>query len=468
MGAVPSLRTEKWKNLSALDRSFLVAESRDVMMHVGGLLEFSPTRWAVSEDQLREELASGPEVQLPWNVRLSHPDLLKSPVQAWLPDAGFELDYHVRRLALPSPGDERELGMLVSRLHSTPLDFHRPPWEVNFIEGLRSDRLAIYLKIHHSLLDGYTGMRMLSRSLSTDPTDRRTPLFFTIPPERARKEQGERGDEPVPTLEALLGAARDQVGVAKDISRALVDVVRRRRAGENGRILSLQAPRSILNQRITCSRRLATQQLSLERVKTIACSSAGTVNDVMLAICSVALRRFLLEQGELPDRPLIALVPVNVRPKDDPGGGNAVGAILATLATDKEDPRSALDAIIASTTRGKTQLQGMSGNAIVQYSALVLAPMILSFLPGAAGRVRPAFNVVISNVPGPQMPLYFRGWRLDESYPLSIPFHGYGLNITVQSYAGLLNFGIIGCRDTLPHLQRLAVYSAEALEALGR
>jgi hypothetical protein len=160
------------------------------------------------------------------------------------------------------------------------------------------------------------------------------------------------------------------------------------------------------------------------------------------------------------------MVPVNVRPKDDPGGGNAVGAILASLATDETDPEKAMAAIIASTRRAKAQLQGMSKSAIIQYSGLILAPLMLAFVPGAVGRIRPAFNVVISNVPGPEEPLYFRGWRLDASYPLSIPFHGYGLNITVQSYAGSLNFGFTGCRDT--HLQRLAVHAGESVDELER
>jgi diacylglycerol O-acyltransferase / wax synthase len=186
-------------------------------------------------------------------------------------------------------------------------------------------------------------------------------------------------------------------------------------------------------------------------------------------VCS-ALRRFLDEQDMLPEKPLIAMVPVNIRPKDDPGGsGNAVGAILATLATNEASPKKRIASIIASTKRAKEQLQGMSKNAIMQYSGLVIAPLMLSFLvPAAAGRTRPAFNVVISNVPGPDQHLYLRGWRLDATYPLSIPFHGYALNITVNSYAGCLNFGFTGCRDTLPHLQRLAVYAGEALDELER
>ena len=162
------------------------------------------------------------------------------------------------------------------------------------------------------------------------------------------------------------------------------------------------------------------------------------------------------------------MLPVNVRPKDDPGGGNAVSAILASLATDIADPVARLEAIIASTKRAKDQLSGMSKSAIQQYGSLLLTPALLSQIPGAVGRVRPAFNLVISNVPGPEAPLYFRGWRAEALYPLSIPFHGYSLNITVNGYAGTLNFGFIGCRDALPHLQRLAVYSAEALEELEK
>ena len=185
------------------------------------------------------------------------------------------------------------------------------------------------------------------------------------------------------------------------------------------------------------------------------------------AISVISAVEGLKALSPLPDKSLIAMVPVNIRPKDDPGGsGNAIGAILATLGTDIREPKQRLETIVATTRRAKEQLQGMSKNAILQYSAIAMTPMMLSFIPGAAGRVRPAFNVVVSNVPGPETPLYFRGWKLDEMYPLSIPFHGYGLNITVQSYAGSLGFGFIGCRDTLPHLQRLAIYSRDVLEEL--
>lgn len=452
------------KSLNALDRTFLAGESRESMMHVGALMPFAPPKGGAREFQreLLEELRRDLVVESPWNLKLRHPEMLTSPLQAWVDDRRFDLEYHVRRSALPSPGDERELGVLVSRLHSHSIDFHRPPWETHFIEGLEGDRFAIYFKVHHSFVDGFTGIRILTRSLSTDPNERDTPMFFSRPPPAREAREDDLG----PTVDSFLAALREQLGAAKGIGRAIMNVARAARAHDDLLVSPMQAPKSLFNQRITRNRRFATQQYPVDRLKQVAKASGGTLNDVVLALCSSALRRFLLDQGALPDEALTAMIPVNVRPKNDPGGGNAVGAILATLATNVADPKRRLDTIIASTSRAKEQLQGMSKNAIMQYGALLMAPLLLSAVPSAVSRVRPAFNVVISNVPGPEKPLYFRGWRLEATYPLSIPFHGYALNITVQSYAGTLNFGFTGCRDAVPHLQRLAVYSGEALAEL--
>ena len=453
--------------LNPLDRAFLAGESRESMMHVGALLRFTPPPEGPRDfhRQLMEELRHDAPVYPPWNLRLRHPDLLSSPLQAWVPDTSFDLEYHVRRSALPTPGGERELGILVSRLYSNPIDFHRPPWEVHLIEGLEGDRFAIYFKVHHSLVDGFTGQRMLARSLSSSPDDRNTLMFFSVPPP-PRESKDDANAEVLPTWDALLHSLRAQVNVTRDVGRALLNVVRSTRAHDGNLVSPLQAPKSMLNQRISRSRRFATQSFEADRLRRLAKRAGGTLNDVVLALLASALRRFLLEQDALPDKTLTAMLPVNVRPKDDPGGGNAVGAILASLATDIADPSARLDAIIASTTHAKEQLQGMSKNAIMQYGALLIAPILLSMIPGAAGRVRPAFNVVVSNVPGPETPLYFRGWKLEATYPVSIPFHGHALNITVGGYAGRLGFGFIGCRDAIPHLQRLAVYSGDALEEL--
>lgn len=458
------------KRLNPLDWTFLAGESGETMMMVGALMPFSPPPDA-DESLLRrlmDEVRADARACPPWNYKLRFPNLLAHPLQRWVEDDHFDVEYHIRRSALPSPGDERELGILVSRLHSNRLDFQRPPWEVHFIEGLEGGRFAIYFKVHHALVDGYTGIRLLSNSLSSSPDEHDTPMFFSIA-QKARTAKADKAPRE-PTLDLLMRLAREQVDTSQTITRALKDTVMGAWKPEKARDPALkapmQAPKSILNQKISRNRRFATQQFSLERLKRVAKAHGGTLNDLVLALCATALRRLLGELDALPAEPLTAMLPVNVRPKDDPGGGNAVGAIIASLATDIAEPQARFRAIIASTAAAKAQLAGMTRNGILQYGALLMAPLLLARVPGTVGRIRPAFNLVISNVPGPTRPLYFRGFKLDAYYPLSIPMHGYGLNITVVSYGDQLNFGFIGCRDGLPHLQRLAVYSKAALDEL--
>lgn len=457
---------------------FLYGESREQMMHVAGMMPFTPAPDS-SPDHLRElmnELRAGAAVYPPWNLKLRSPDLLWNPLQAWIEEPHVDLEYHVRRSALPSPGDERELGILVSRLHGHHVDFHRPPWEMHLIEGLERGRFALYVKIHHALVDGYSAMQILINGLSPDPDDRERPLFFAIPPKPRAPRPVRREQPEQPASEAgddsgqgginypeLLAAVREQYGASKSVARALLNIVQSSRAGNHELVSPLEAPRCVLNARISKSRRFATQALPLDRMRAVAKAANGTLNDVVLAVSGASLRTYLLEQNALPAQPLVAMLPVAVRARDDFGGGNAVGAILATLATDIDDPAARIARIVMSTTRAKQQLQGMSKAAILQYSALLTAPSMLQMIPSTAGHLRPTFNVVISNVPGPERPLYFRGARLEASYPMSIPVHGQALNITCNSYAGMVCFGFTGCRDTVPHLQRLAVHCREAL-----
>jgi WS/DGAT/MGAT family acyltransferase len=322
-------------------------------------------------------------------------------------------------------------------------------------------------------------MKLLTGALSTDADDRDTPLFFTVPP-RGRRTGGGSGsgpraavDGPVPgsglwtTLDGAVRGIVGGAGSAAELGKALTRLATR----HSPLVGSLEAPHTILNRRITRNRRFATQQYSVSRLKELAAAADATLNDVVLAVCGGGLRTYLRERDALPGKPLIAFLPVNVRPQDDPGGGVAVGAILATLGTDIDDPVARLAAVAGSTREGKRQLSGMTPQAMIAYSAALLAPALLQSI-GAAVKLPNllphTFNVVLSNVPGPREPLYFRGARMDSSYPLSIPFHGVALNITVQSYADTLNFGFIGCRDTVPQLQRLAVQTGDALAALEK
>lgn len=463
--------------LGLQDLIFIYGETSSSKMHVAGLLPFTPPADA-PRDYLRQMVdeARRQEVFAPWNRKLATPRLQFSPVHNWVTDKDFDFDYHVRRSALASPGDERELGILVSRLHSNHLDLTRPPWEIHVIEGLEGGRFALYLKIHHALVDGYSAMRMLARSMSTDPESRDTRMFFNVaPPQRPPRPAGSGSSNPLTaTLRALGGvgsAVAGGVSSAVDLTTALVNT-QVRRDGDYGQIAgSVSAPHSILNARISRNRRFATQQYEFDRLKALGSQHGATINDVALAIIGGGLRRFLTDFDKLPDRSLIAFLPVNVRPKGDEGGGNAVGAILAPMGTDIEDPVDRLEAITAATRASKAQLQTMSPAMIIAYTAALLAPAG-GQIAGALTGVQPpwpyTFNLCVSNVPGPREPLYFNGSRLEATYPVSIPIHGMALNITLQSYADTMNFGFVGCRDAIPHLQRLAVYTGDALGELEK
>ncbi len=452
-----------------LDAIFLMGETPETLMHVASLIHFTfpPGEEGTFLPRLMDDFRAA-TFEEPWTLRLQTRSLMHQPVHRWVVDDAFDVDYHVRHSALPSPGGERELGVLVSRLHSNALDFRRPPWEMHVIEGLEGGRgFAIYTKIHHSLVDGYTGMRILQRGLSPDPDDREHPFFFSLfKPPRAPRET-----DPVGDVTSIVRGLADSVGAFPSVVRALVDTQLRRGRTSTRAVTSYQAPSSILNSRVGRARRFATQEFELERLRAVARARGATLNDVLMAICAGGLRRFLTDLDALPERPLIAFVPVNVRAQDSHGGGNAVGATLVSLATDLEDPLARLTAITASARAAKARMRGMSADSVIAYSALLLAPaamQVVKAMSGIPGPVPQTLNVCISNVPGPKEHLYLRGARLDSTYPVSIPGHSMALNITAHSYAGMLDVGFVGDRDALPHLQRLAVHTGEALDELER
>ncbi|GAA4399273.1 wax ester/triacylglycerol synthase family O-acyltransferase [Fodinibacter luteus] len=455
---------------SPLDAIFLMGETPETLMHVASLLYFTYPEGETRSTFLRRlitDLRAAP-IEEPWRFRLQTRMFMRQPVHRWVEDDGFDIDYHVRHSALPSPGGERELGVLVSRLHSNQLDFRRPPWEMHVIEGLGGNRFAIYTKIHHSLVDGFTGMRILQRGLSPDPADRDHPFFFSTrkPP---RPEGARHEVDPVGDVASILRSLTSSVGSTPAVLRTFVETQLRRGRTPTKAITSYQAPDSILNSRTGRSRRFATQEYDLTRLRAIAKARGATLNDVLMAICAGGLRRWLDDQAALPERPLIAFIPVNVRAPESEGGGNAVGATLVSLATDLDDPLARLSAVTASSRAAKARMRGMSADAVMAYSALLLAPAALQVVKAMSGIPAPVphtLNICISNVPGPKEHLHLRGARMEATYPISIPGHSMALNITAHSYAGRLDLGFIGDREALPHLQRLAVRTGEALEEL--
>jgi WS/DGAT/MGAT family acyltransferase len=454
------------KRVSPQDAAWLVLESRDTPMHVGGLFEFtlpadaSPDYLGQQFERLRESHAIPP----PWSLKLVEGPLIGPRLPLMREDRDIDLDYHVRHSALPHPGGQRELGILVSRLHSHQLDLHRPLWEAHLIEGLEGNRFALYVKMHHSLIDGVSGMRLILRALSTDPEERGMQAFWTVGAGTRSRRQDEGGPGP---LRRALGAAGDSATALAGLGRAALDLGR---AAIDDRPLHApyRVPQSVLGGHLAGQRRFATQQYDLRLIKALAKAAECTLNDIVLYLSGTALRRYMAEHGRIPDRPLTAGIPVNLRGADDESTGTAIGMMIAELGTNVPDPRERLQAIKRSTSEAKRHLRELPAEARTSYAILINGPYILGLLAGLGGRAPIPFSIGISNVPGPSEPLYFNGSRLDAVFPLSLLLHGNALNITCVSYAGTLDFGFTGARDSLPHLQRLAIYMGEAVEEIER
>ena len=453
--------------LNPTDSAFLWMETRHQPMHVAGLNLYTPPPGAGADFVSRLLARWGKQLQAqpPFNLR----PVLRLGMWHWEEDQEFELDYHLRHLALPHPGRIRELLVMVSRLHGNLMDRNRPLWEAYVIEGLPDGRFATYIKIHHALVDGVTGARMMASALSPSARGQKPPLWaqkLDVHPASRSKAK------PAPGLLQQIGdVARAGREILPGIGAGLMDMLR---AGagvvEADGALPFQAPPSPFNVEISGSRRFAAQSYSLTRLRAIGQASGATVNDVTLAICAGALRMYLLAQKKLPKKPLIAMVPVSLHGETD-AGGNQVTLLLANLATHVEDPLARLQAIVHSTTQAKQRLARMPRLQKMAHGMTTIAPLGLGIVTGSA-RKRPVFNVVISNVPGPRQTLYLNGARLDEVYPVSIATHYLALNITISGYGDRLGFGYTACRRSVPALQRMLDYTdtsiAELEQAVSR
>ncbi len=447
------------KPLSPTDAMFLWLEGRRQPMHVAGLQLYTPPAGAGFDfvQRLVEAWRDHTAPESPFDVRpqfrLGH--------WFWEPDREFELEYHVRHSALPRPGRIRELLSLVSRLHGALMDRTRPLWELHLIEGLADGRLAMYVKVHHALLDGVASMRLLQSVLSEDPTERRPPIWAQK--RRVRASTTTETPSPAPMPGIIERALRAGSEIMPGVGSGIRELVRTATLGEAD-AQPFHAPPTMFNVRISGSRRFAAQSYQLERFKQLGKASGATINDVTLAVCAGALRRYLLSHDALPERPLIAMVPVSVRAAESEGG-NQVSILLANLATHLSDPVERLQRIVESTRLAKDRLAKMSRLERIAHAAAMSAPMGASMVTGHARR-RPIYNVVISNVPGPQQPLFLNGMRLDETYPVSIPIDYLALNITITGYAGQLGFGYVACRRSVPALQRMLDWTDDALAEL--
>ena len=447
------------------DSMFLVPESREQPMHVGGLqvLELPEGADDTFVSDLYQQAIAVEEVS-PLFRRRPRRSVTTGGQWSWVEDDDLDLEHHVRHSALPRPGRVRELLALTSRLHSTLLDRKRPLWEAHVIEGLDGGRFAVYSKQHHALMDGISALRLLQRSMSPD-ADAVLPMPFAMRSQRPpRRDDGGLLGAPVAAAKAAVQLGVDAVTITPALLKIVEKTLRQQRLALPG-----QAPKTMLNVSISGSRRFAADGWDLERIRGVGKKAGATVNDVLLAMCSGALRQYLLDLDALPDAPLVAMTPVSLRADedDDDRASNATGIILCNLATDLADPAARLAAVRESMLHGKDVLSGLDQVQITALSAVALMPIALNaFLP--LHKVTNAYNLVISNVPGPQETLYFNGAKLQGLYPLSIPTHGQALNITVTSYAGQLQFGLTGDRRALPSLQRLLGHLEDSLSDLEK
>lgn len=462
------------RRIELSDAAFLFAEKRETPMHVGGVTLYTlPKGVSVQEfvGNLAMDGLGADDFREPFGEFVTTGRAGPLGPLYWEKDQNIDMDYHVRHSALPSPGRFRELFALVSRLHSTLLDRNRPLWEIHLIEGLQNDQLAVYMKMHHAAIDGVASMQLTQSVSSADPDFRIYDLPMSMKAyQRHLAAVGAKRPRRMEPKETELRAVAEALKQQFDSSAQVLGALRRFGGAFFGRSGNLavpwhNVPRTSINTRVAGARRFVAQSWEFDRIQAVCKAIDGTVNDLVLAMCSGALRRYLMGHHELPRHSLKAMAPVSLREKDDFSAGNAVGFITADLATNTADPEQRLRIIQASMRAGKDLLKGLSTREAMIFMQLTQLPALLTTMLGLAAHF-PAFSTVISNVPGPRQQLYWNGARLDGIYPASIVFDGFAMNITLVSYGKSLDFGIVACRRSLPEVQRMIDYLEEALVEL--
>ncbi len=481
------------QQLTGVDASFLYMETGTTFGHVSSLIVFDPkdtdgatfekTKELFAErlhllDPMRRKL-----VEVPFN--LDHP--------YWIEDPDLDLDFHIRETAVPPPGNDRQVAELVSRLIARPLDRSRPLWELYVITGLEGGRIAQLTKIHHAAIDGVGGAQLLANILDLEPDA--PPRPGEVPPPEAVPSEEQmllRGLASLATqpykqgrlvVRALqeapaIGRAVDWRGVAKALPEPVAQLFGQgeRRIEDDIEPLSktggFLVPSTRFNNKIGPHRRFAYTSVTLDRVKAVKNALGVTVNDVVLGMCSGALRTYLDKKGELPEESLRCMIPVSVRSEEQANTyGNQVSGMLAALATDVDDPVTRLQVIHAETVRAKESLGALPADLLTEVAdfappAIAARASRVMARTQLANRIDPPFNLIISNVPGPQFPLYSGSAEMLTYIPVSAVADMQGLNITIMSYNGRCDFGLVACRDAVPDLWDLCDLLPEALAEL--
>ncbi|WP_296403561.1 wax ester/triacylglycerol synthase family O-acyltransferase [Psychrobacter sp.] len=459
--------------VSLIEQLFFLIERHKQPMHVGGLFLFDIPKHAEPDfvsNLVRQMRKTDIPPTFPFNQVLHN-------LTFWKTSNNFDIHYHFHHTVLPKSHSATALLTYVSDVHANMLDKDYPLWECHIIEGIDMDgidtdtyideintnadskpkRFALYFKIHHALVDGVAAMRIVEKSLSTSASE-----IMMLPPWALLRRDKKNIEQIAPIKRTFGGIIKEQIGTIKPVFGELKNGLKER--DEPGFVSTLQAPKSILNQPISNNRTIIASTYNLSRLKKIAESLQCSVNDVGLAMCSGALRGYLLKLKQLPEDPLIAFVPVSLR-KDDSAWGNQTSLVLCNLATDTTDPIKRIQTIHDSMRIGKDKFGRMEQAQVINYSAISYAWEGVNVLTNAYPK-KQAFNIIISNVPGPKQPLYWNGAKLSALYPVSVLFNGQALNITMSSYIDNMHFGIVGCKKTLPNLEHLTVLLTEELKKL--
>jgi diacylglycerol O-acyltransferase len=446
--------------LNALDLAFLSLEKQSTPVNVASLAIFEiPKNY---KGNFPRDLLIKLESQLPgppFNQKLSSVHSAAMPM--WETDEHFDIHYHVRHSALPKPGKIDDLLELASRLHSRLLDRERPLWEFHLIEGLENNQFAFYMKMHHAAIDGMGGVELMENCLSLYAQDEVKAPWVGVPNRQRNGGHESFGlKEKATKLVEKVGATSKMV---QDLSKMFMGQgLKAVGIDKNMSPVPFSAPKSIFNVPITGSRRFAVKSLSLAEIKTLGKQANATVNDIVLALCSGALRKYMMDKGALPKKSLIASVPVSVRQVNRTG--NQITYVIANLATNEPDTMTRLGMIGSSTKDAKNELVNVSADAATNFAVMAQGIVAVLNQLNLSSITPPAANVTISNVPGPQKPLYFGQAKLQATYPLSVLIDGQSLNITVVSYCDSLCFGLMACRDTVPDVNIIADYIESAID----
>ncbi|MDG4666398.1 wax ester/triacylglycerol synthase family O-acyltransferase [Mycobacterium sp. 236(2023)] len=451
------------QRLSGLDASFLYLETAAQPLHVCSILELDTSTMpgGYTFDALREQLSLRIRAMPEFRERIADtPFNLDHPV--WVEDNDFDVDRHLHRIGLPSPGGRNELAEICGHIAALPLDRSRPLWEMWVIENVGGapgedadgdgGRIAVMTKVHHAAVDGVTGANLMSKLCTTEPD---------APPPDPVDGPGGGSDLEIAVSGAVRFATRPLklVNVVPSTLTTVIDTVKRARSGQAMKP-PFMAPKTPFNANVTTHRNVAFAHLDLDDVKSVKNYFGVKVNDVVMALVSGVLRSFLLERGQLPENSLVAMVPVSVHEKSDRPGRNQVSGMFSTLETSIEDPAKRLRAIADANVVAKQHSSAISATLLQDWTQFA-APAVF----GVAMRVyansrlsgaRPVHNLVISNVPGPQGQLYMLGCEVKAMYPLGPIFHGSGLNMTVMSLSGNLDVGIVSCPELVPDLWDMA------------